>query len=106
MLSMYELSLSKPEPILSLTRLTLAMNYIVRHHSKPRLKLASPNFNILALVGFDSLFILTTQPSSGSRPREQKYACEPSQALTPILDLQALRQNRNLSRVGLPFQHP
>ena len=50
MLSMHELSL--PEPMLSLSMLILALYPVadIRPRSKPKSKLTSPNFNMLALV--------------------------------------------------------
>ena len=51
MLSMHELSLSMPEPMLSLSMLILAKYPVadIRPRSKPKSKLTSPNFNIVDL---------------------------------------------------------
>ena len=55
MLSMHELSLSMPEPMLSLSMPILATYPVadIRPRSKPKSKLTSPNFNIMAFVLFE-----------------------------------------------------
>ena len=53
-LSMHELSLSMPEPMLSLSMLILAKYPVadIRPRSKPKSKLTSPNFNMLTFGDF------------------------------------------------------
>ena len=53
---MYELSLSMPEPMLSLSMLILATYPVadIRPRSKPKSKLTSPDFNMLTLADFDN----------------------------------------------------
>ena len=72
MLSMHELSLSMPEPMLSLSMLILAKYPVadIRPRSKPKSKLTSPNFNMLTFGDFDSfgLILINFRPVLGPTP--------------------------------------
>ena len=65
MLSMHELSLIMPEPILRLSILILATYPVadIRPRSKPKSKLTSPNFNMLTFCGFGWFWLILAKCS-------------------------------------------